>query len=141
MECTRVEEAASYVIDLDARSLAEFRKLVTIVAVPAGTVLGREGAVVRELILLLEGRVVVTVGGEPVGIMSPGSNGGLPARPNRPQPRHRAGFRTLDSCYVAAFNRREFATLVRLGPSVEERLTAGAMPSSWRRHGVPVTSI
>ena len=58
-ECTREE-------------LAIVSRLTEDVTVAAGTVLAREGAIANQFFVLVEGRAVVTRGGETIGVLWPG---------------------------------------------------------------------
>ncbi len=98
-------------------SLAEELRL------PAGKQLIRQGAVGRELFLLLEGEVQVSRNGKEVAVLGPGAFFGelsLLAR----EPRD-ADVATLSPCVVLVIGQREFAGLLGEAPSLASGLLEG----------------
>lgn len=102
--------------------------LLTVVDVAPGTMLGRQGRVAREFLLLLAGAVAVVVDGSPIALVRGGGHFGEVALLDRAvDSRRRAGFHALSDARVAVANRREFASLLRLSPVVAGRIGRGAV--------------
>jgi CRP-like cAMP-binding protein len=105
----------------DAKLSALVERLGTDVAVRRGTILSAEGLTPPQFIVVCEGQVELTRGGEPIGVVLAGGWFGHRALLSRA---------TVESVTAVAIvptrlyvsSRREFASLVSARPSVREKL-------------------
>lgn len=108
---------------LSPAALKRLSELLTIVDVPAGRSLGREGTSVREFIVVLRGSVAVSLRGHPLSVLDDGHHfGALPLLDPVRSPLRRASFHALTDTTIAVANRREFAAIRRDVPQVDRRV-------------------
>lgn len=112
-------------VGLDRRTLRKVERLFFVVDVDAGDSLGRQGDVVPEFVVVLDGRVGVSVDGGPLAVLDAGSHfGALPLLDDGPMPYRRASFNVLGPGTVAVANRSQFHELMTSFPLVADRVRA-----------------
>lgn len=110
---------------LDQRTLARLSEWFVLVDLDAGDSLGRQGEVAPEFVVVLEGRVGVSLDGLPVAVLDAGSHfGSIPLLDDGPTPYQRASFNVLDPCRVALASRLQFASVLDDFPVVAQRIRA-----------------
>ncbi len=110
---------------LDAAELERIGQFLTVVDVPAGRSLGRQGALAREFVTVIDGQVGVTIDGVPNAVFDRGSHfGALPLLDNEVSPVHRASFSTMVPSRIAVAGPAEFRGMLRDFPTVAERIHA-----------------
>ena len=108
---------------LSRRQLKRLRRELTVTPISAGTVIGRQGDVGREFVVVLEGRVVVIHDDVPLAVLETGCHfGELPMLRSAHAPYQRASFHALGPAWIAVANRREFRTILDLFPLVADRV-------------------
>lgn len=110
---------------LDAAELERLGQYLTIVRVPAGRSLGRQGALAREFVTVIDGQVGVTIDGIPNAVFDSGSHfGALPLLEDEMSPTHRASFSTMVPSRIAVAGPAEFRGMLRDFPTVADRIHA-----------------
>lgn len=113
---------------LTDEQLARLGRLLTVIDVPAGRSLGRQGAIVRDFVTVIEGRVGVTIDGIPNAVFDDGAHfGALPLLDDGSNPVHRASFSTMAPSRIAVAGPGEFRAIMRDFPLVAERVSAMTM--------------
>jgi hypothetical protein len=114
-------------VGLDKRTLARLSDSFVLVDLDAGDSLGRQGEIAPEFVVVLEGRVGVSLDGSPVAVLDSGSHfGSLPLLDDGPTPYQRASFNVLGPCRVALASRLQFADILENYPLVAQRIRAMA---------------
>ena len=110
-------------VGLDRRSLQRLAELFMVVDVEPGTSLGRQGEAAPEFVIVLEGRIGVSLDGLPLVVLDAGSHfGALPLLDDGPTPYRRASFDVLEPTRIAVAGRRAFAELPESHPVVARRI-------------------
>ena len=105
---------------LSGKQRGRASQLLTAVAVPAGTLLAREGSRGDEFFVLLEGQVEVSRGGDAIAMRGPGSPLGEMALLEACPRSATLSAKTPGSTLVAS--KQEVASLLIAAPRVSERL-------------------
>lgn len=108
---------------LSVRQLRRIEELLTIVDVPSGRSLGLQGQIGREFIVVLAGKVSVSVHGTPLAVLHDGHHfGALPLLDPLGSPRRRASFHPLVLTSVGVASRQEFNAMRRDVPVIDDRI-------------------
>lgn len=107
------------------RERRRLARLGTPVIRPAGTILARQGEPGTEFFVVVSGQVRVERDGSAVAELGPGDHAGeLALLTGEPR---QATLVTDTEVEVLVFDRREFATLLEVAPSLVTRLVTGAI--------------
>lgn len=110
---------------LDDRSLARLAESFMVLEVGPGDSLGRQGHVAPEFVVVLDGRIGVSLDGLPLVVLDAGSHfGAIPLLDDGSTPYGRASFDVLEPGLVAVAGRLEFAQILDSFPLVAERIRA-----------------
>ncbi|NND74952.1 MAG: cyclic nucleotide-binding domain-containing protein [Ilumatobacter sp.] len=110
-------------VGLDAPQLEQLGQHLTVIDVPAGRSLGRQGALAHEFVTVIDGQVGVTIDGVPNAVFDDGSHfGALPLLEDDRNPRHRASFSALVPTRIAVAGPAEFRALLARFPTVAARI-------------------
>lgn len=110
---------------LDRRSIRRIERSFFVMDVDAGDSLGRQGDVAPEFVVVLSGRVGVSVDGAPLAVLDAGSHfGALPLLDDGPTPYRRASFSVLGPGTVAVASGAQFHDLLATHPVVDGRVRA-----------------
>lgn len=110
---------------LDERSLARLAESFMVLEVGPGDSLGRQGHVAPEFVVVLDGRIGVSLDGLPLVVLDAGSHfGAIPLLDDGSTPYGRASFDVLEPGLVAVAGRLEFAQILDSFPLVAERIRA-----------------
>lgn len=108
---------------LDRRTLRRLSHSFFVFDVGSGESLGRQGDVVPEFVVVLQGRVGVSVDGLPLAVLDPGAHfGALPLLDSGPTPYRRASFDVLERTRIAVANRSQFHDIMTIFPLVGRRI-------------------
>jgi CRP-like cAMP-binding protein len=109
----------------DQDQLTRLGQFFTVVDVPAGTTLCRQGHFAREFVTILRGEVGVTIDGIPHAVLDDGSHfGALPLLADAPGATHNASFTVMTPTRVAVANAAEFQSVLSAFPLVAQRVRA-----------------
>lgn len=112
-------------VGLDRRSLARIQRSFFVMEVDTGDSLGRQGDVAPEFVVVLDGRVGVSIDGSPLAVLDAGSHfGALPLLDDGPTPLRRASFNVLGHGTVAVATGAQFHEILATYPLVAERVHA-----------------
>lgn len=112
-------------VGLDRNSLARLSESFVLIDVEPGHSLGRQGETSAEFVVVLEGRVGVSIDGLPLVVLDAGSHfGAIPLLDDGPTPYGRASFDVLEPSRVALAGRLEFARVLEQQPLVAGRIMA-----------------
>lgn len=118
-----IDSKLEFFSELSPRQLRRVGELLTIIDVPAGRSLGAQGQIVREFIVVLVGKVAVSVHGAPLAVLYDGHHfGALPLLDPLGSPRRRASFHPLVPTRVAVASRQEFNSIRREIPVIDDRI-------------------
>jgi CRP-like cAMP-binding protein len=110
---------------LDDRSLTQLSESFMVLDVEPGHSLGRQGEAAPEFVVVLEGRIGVSLDGLPLAVLDAGSHfGAIPLLDDGPAPYGRASFDVLESGRVAVAGRLEFGQILESYPLVAGRIRA-----------------
>ncbi len=110
-------------VGLDRRTLSHLFDSLVVIDVAAGDSPGRQGEVAPEFVVVLAGRIGVSLDGPPLAVLDAGSHfGALPPLDDRPTPYRRAPFNVLEPCRVAVASRFQFADILVSYPLFAERI-------------------
>lgn len=119
-----VSEVAA-ALNLPASEADSLDSLTTPVSIPAGRVLMRQGAFGNEVVLLIQGELLVERDGEAIAVLSPGAIVGEQAvLLNEPR---NATVSAAVRCLVAVMNRREFSTMLEQCPTLGRHVLSTAV--------------
>ena len=109
----------------DQDQLARLGRFVTVVEVPAGRTLGRQGHLAREFVTILGGQVGVTIDGIPHAVLDDGSHfGEVALLADEPGALYRASFTAMSPTRVAVANAAEFHSILEEFPLIDQRVRA-----------------
>ena len=112
-------------VGLDRRTLAALSQSFLFIDTDTGVSLGRQGEIAPEFIVILEGRIGVSLDGLPLAVLDPGSHfGALPLLDDGSTPYGRASFDVLEPGRVAVAGRQQFFDLLESFPVVARRIEA-----------------
>ncbi|HWE54292.1 MAG TPA: cyclic nucleotide-binding domain-containing protein [Acidimicrobiales bacterium] len=104
------------------RELKEMARLCTSLSVDEGFVLATEGGSGRECFVIADGTALVTIGGEPVGVVGPGECVGEMALLDRGPRTATVVAQTPMTLYVLSAH--EFHTMLGLSPGIATKVAA-----------------
>lgn len=108
---------------LDQRTLRRLAEHFTLVDLDPGDSMGRQGETRSEFVIVLSGRVGVTIDGVPVTVLDAGAQfGALPLLEGGAGRATRASFDVLEHSQVAIADRREFLRIIEEFPVVGDRI-------------------
>ena len=108
---------------LSPRNMDRIRRLLTVLTLPAGKVLARQGELGRDFVIVLDGQVAVIHDGTPLAVLTTGCHfGELPMLYRDTSPHLRATLHALGPVRVAVSNRREFASMLDMFPVIKQRI-------------------
>ncbi len=107
------------------RELREFESLSTIVTLDEGQTLMFEGAFGNDVLILTEGRLEISRGGESVAVVEPGAVVGEQALLLH-EPRNATVTASTD-CTVAAMTRHEFSSVLDRCPHIAKEILQSAV--------------
>lgn len=120
-----LNESHDLFVGHDQEQLARIGRFFTVIDVPSGTMLGRQGRIAREFVAILEGQVGVTIDGVPHAVLDDGSHfGALPLLDEAPGAPHSASFTVMAPSRIAVANAAEFHSLLAKFRLVAERVQA-----------------
>lgn len=109
----------------DREQLARIGRFFTVVEVPSGMALGRQGHIAREFVTILEGQVGVTIDDVPQAVLDDGSHfGALPLLDEAPGALHSASFTVMAPSRIAVANAAEFHSMLSEFRLVAQRVQA-----------------
>lgn len=109
----------------DPEQLTRLGKFFTVIDVPTGKTLGRQGRIAREFVTILRGEVGVTIDGIPHAVLDDGSHfGAVPLLDDVPGALHSASFIAMTPTRVAVANPSEFDSMISEFPLVAQRVQA-----------------
>ncbi|HWE67669.1 MAG TPA: cyclic nucleotide-binding domain-containing protein [Acidimicrobiales bacterium] len=109
--------------DASRSELARVAQLLTMVTVPAGRVLVREGAGADEFIVIVEGEVEVSQGGQTIATLGRGGLVGEMALVQEPgQRRRNATVTALTDMVIYVGSLLEFREILHVAPSVADKV-------------------
>lgn len=112
-------------VGLDQRTLERLSERFMILDVDAGDSLGRQGEAAPEFVVVLEGRIGVSIDGVPLAVLDAGSHfGSLPLLDDGPTPYRRASFDVLGPSRIGVAGRQQFAEILESFPVVAQRIRA-----------------
>jgi len=112
-------------VGLDRRTLTRLSESFVIMDVDAGDSLGRQGEAAPEFVVVLEGRIGVSLDGLPLAVLDAGSVfGALPLLDDGPTPYQRASFDVLGPSRIAVASRLQFIATLESFPLVARRIHA-----------------
>jgi CRP-like cAMP-binding protein len=119
------------------RELSAARSLGTIIDVPAGRLLCREGQYVREMFVILDGVVALSTGGVPLGLQRDGDWSGDITIGRK---RHAVTVIAASPATLLVFSIAEFRSLLESCPQAARRLIHGPVrlvEAAGRREALP----
>lgn len=109
---------------MDRRALRRLARRFLIVDVDPGDSLGRQGETASEFVVVLAGRIGVSLDGLPIAVFDEGSHfGALPLIDGGPDRFQRASFDVLEHSRVAIADRIQFEAIMESFPIVADRIT------------------
>lgn len=109
---------------LDRRTRARLAQHFLLVDLAAGESLARQGETASEFVVVLDGRVGVTIDGLPIAVFDEGSHfGAIPLIDGGAGRFARASFDVLEPTRVAIADRIQFFTVMERFPVVADRIT------------------
>ena len=109
---------------LSRKQLSEAARFFTVVEVPAGRTLGKQGSPVDRFATILEGQVGVTIDGVPHAVLDDGSQiNSLPLLDDE-HPTHRASFDVMVPSRIAVVEAARFSAMLRRFPIIADRIHA-----------------
>lgn len=111
-------------VGLDSDELRRLGTFLTVIDVPTGRSLGRQGSTAREFVTIITGRVGVTIDGIPNAVLDDGSHFGAVALLDNATNHHRASFSAMGPTRLAVATPGDFQALLGEFPTVAERIHA-----------------
>lgn len=110
-------------VGLDQRTLHRLTRHFSIIDVADGEALARQGDPATEFIVVLAGRIGVSLDGFPIAIFDAGSQfGALPMLDGAPGRFRRASYNVLEPSRLAIADRRQFFEILKNFPVVGQRI-------------------
>lgn len=110
-------------VDLNRRERDRLAKCFTIVDVAEGDSLARQGEPATQFVVVLSGKIGVTLDGLALAVLDPGAHfGALPLLDGGPGRFSRASFSVLEPSRVAVANRHQFFKIMDAFPLVGSRI-------------------
>lgn len=110
---------------LGRRELAQLTRLFTLVDVDPGQSLGHQGEPRSEFVVVLEGRIGISIDGLPYAVFDAGSHfGALPMIDDGPDVYRRASWSVLEHSRIAIADRPAFVEILEQHPVVRQRIMA-----------------
>lgn len=110
-------------VSLDQRALHRLTRHFSIVDVADGEALARQGDPATEFVVVLSGRIGVSLDGLPIAIFDAGSQfGALPMLDGSPGRFSRASFSVLEPSRIAVADRDQFFEILKNFPVVGQRI-------------------
>ena len=112
-------------VGLDRHTLSRLSESFMVLDVEPGASLGRQGEAAPEFVVVLDGRIGVSLDGLPLVVLDAGSHfGALPLLDDGPMPYGRATFDVLEPARIAVAGRLDFAEMMAAHPVVAARVNA-----------------
>jgi CRP-like cAMP-binding protein len=110
-------------VGLDPRTLHRLRRHFSIVDVSDGAALARQGDPATEFVVVLAGRIGVSLDGLPIAVFDAGSQfGALPMLDGSPGRFSQASFNVLEPSRIAIADREQFFEILKNYPVVGQRI-------------------
>ena len=110
---------------LGRRELTQLTRLFTLMDVDPGQSLGHQGEPRSEFVVVLEGRIGISIDGLPHAVFDTGSHfGALPMIDDGPDVYRRASFSVLEHSRIAIADRQAFVEILEQHPVVGQRIKA-----------------
>lgn len=108
---------------MDRKALRRLSQHLSILGVPAGTSLGRQGEIADRFVIVLSGRVGVTIDGVPEAVLDEGSHfAAMPLLDHSTNALQRASFSTMVPSRLACASPEQFRTILAEFPLVAYRI-------------------
>ncbi len=118
-----VDGSLELFVGLDRRTLHRLTRHLSIVDVSDGATLARQGHPATEFVVVLAGRIGVSLDGLPVAVFDAGSHfGALPMLDGSPGRFSRASFDVLEPSRIAIADRNQFFEILKNFPVVGQRV-------------------
>lgn len=120
---TALDGSLELFVGLDGRTRHRLSKYFTIVDVTDGDALARQGEPTSEFVVVLDGRIGVSLDGLPLAILDPGSQfGALPLLDGGPGRLSRASYYVMEPSRIAIAHRHQFFKIMDDFPVVGGRI-------------------
>jgi CRP-like cAMP-binding protein len=122
-DATTFDPSLELFVGLDRRSLGRLAKHFSVVDLTDRDSLARQGEPSSEFVIVLDGRIGVSLDGLPLAVLDPGSHfGALPLLDGGPGRLSRASFFVMEPTRVAIANRHQFFRIMDDFPIVGRRI-------------------
>jgi CRP-like cAMP-binding protein len=120
---TDLDRSLELFVGLDQRTLHRLTRHFSIVDVSDGATLARQGDLATDFVVVLEGRIGVSLDGLPIAVLDAGSQfGALPMLDGAPGRFRRASFNVLEPSRIAIADRNQFFEILKNFPVVGRRI-------------------